>query len=441
MSGVAATLIRGDTAHRIVGLGRQNVTHEEQDAWEDCRLIIVDEISFASVNTFRTMDSKLRELMNNKYRPYGGLNVVFAGDYSQLEPVRAVTIYAGDDTPEFHSFLNCFLELDGMHRFKEDLEWGLLLRRFRAGHATREDINLINNTCCIENNEAPPGTRVATYYNKNRDAINTAVFEEYCRRNQPSDGSVMKNVILVFMDNLQMATGKRRYTHIRSNKVQRHFWEHVGEDDCHMGEQRGRVDPLLKLYPLCPVMETKNEDVSSGQANGTCSKVLQVELKFGEEAYPLELDSKIRVNAVFASQVECIHMEHENPDIEPQQYKVKPANLTFKAKLTVGTEEMYCSMKGTQFEFVSNSATTGHKLQGCTLRHLIVNDWRYAMNWPYVVLSRCRTMKGLHLIQKLKTDMSKYQASGRMLAMLQRFRRDKLITTPTQAEYTAMMSG
>ena len=74
---------------------------------------------------------------------------------------------------------------------------------------------------------------------------------------------------------------------------------------------------------------------------------------------------------------------------------MKAKRVSFQAKIKIGTEEMKVQMKGNQFSLVSNTATTGHKLQGCTVDSIFVTDWRYDGTWAYVVLSRVRTMKGL----------------------------------------------
>ena len=66
----------------------------------------------------------------------------------------------------------------------------------------------------------------------------------------------------------------------------------------------------------------------------------------------------------------------------------------------------------TQFPVISNIATTGHKLQGQTKKHLIVTSWNLrCKNWIYVVLSRVRTLDGLLLVNKLDDDLKKYQVS------------------------------
>ena len=59
-------------------------------------------------------------------------------------------------------------------------------------------------------------------------------------------------------------------------------------------------------------------------------------------------------------------------------------------------------MKVTHIPINCNISTTGHKLQGRSLDHLIVNSWAYKCpHWVYVVLSRVISLKSLILNEKL----------------------------------------
>ncbi|CAB9528348.1 helicase PIF1 [Seminavis robusta] len=233
MSGVAATLLHGETWHSAAGANRskKNVADNLCDEWKDTRMVIIDKISFASETDFKKMYEYTQILKENKFSPFGGLNMVFAGDYSQLEPVGRDPIYKhGDELPEFHMQLNTYIELDGRHRFRDDPEWGNRLFKFREGEATEEDIDYINTHCLISPQNIPPSDiQVACYGNKERDAINTAVFEEYCKNNQPVDGSVFKGAVMIFMDDLQMANQGGSLVYVRSNAVKRHFFSTCGE--------------------------------------------------------------------------------------------------------------------------------------------------------------------------------------------------------------------
>jgi hypothetical protein len=172
-------------------------------------LIIVDEISFASPGLIHKLQAHLRSLSGSMNKHYGGFNVVFAGDFYQLEPMKADPLFR-TNCAEFHQLINCFIELNGQHQFKDDPEWREILTRIRDGNCTVEDIQLNNRKCNIVNKRPPSGGKqVACPTNKQRDAINTAVFDQYCNENQPVDGTLMKCAILVLMDNLQMGTSKK----------------------------------------------------------------------------------------------------------------------------------------------------------------------------------------------------------------------------------------
>jgi hypothetical protein len=182
MSGVAATLIHGETTHMSMGLNRSSITPEMIEAWSDTRLVIVDECSFASADAVNTIEKHARDLKNMAFQYYGELNVVFAGDFSQLEPPCQEPLYSSKskNCPAFHSLLNAFVELDGCHRFKDDKKYGEIMRRFREGQVSSEDIIYINENCVINSTHFPESSvPVAVYRNRNRDAINSAMLEQY----------------------------------------------------------------------------------------------------------------------------------------------------------------------------------------------------------------------------------------------------------------------
>ena len=61
MTGVAATILLGETTHLAVYLNQQKPIQAEQvELWESTRLLIIDEISFASKEDFAEMHKKLR---------------------------------------------------------------------------------------------------------------------------------------------------------------------------------------------------------------------------------------------------------------------------------------------------------------------------------------------------------------------------------------------
>ena len=440
MSGVAATLLNGETTHSVLGLNRDTVQNEEAAEWADARLLIIDECSFASDSDFEKMHQHLKYLMRNHHRMYGGISVVFAGDYSQLEPVGRDPIYHEDKhCPEFHGALNCYIELDGKWRFLKDPNYGEIMKRFREGIPTYEDIDFLNKECLTVFKRPPPGIQVATYTNKDRDAINAAIFDDWTKVNDKHDGSVLTSACVVLMDDLYMNDSSKISVPVDSNLVKRHFYENCTESECNFGSNgRGRVDPCLKLYPDAPMMLTQNTDVARGEANGSRVYAKKIRLKGGEHPFVLRLKNGTKIQACYASQVDALILQHENEDISPRQFELTSQTFKFQCRMEVGAEELYVGIKATQFPLISNSCTTGHKLQGCTVASILANTWYYGANWAYVVLSRVKTMKGLHMRTPLSKDLSKYAKPDTMKRMLQGFKDSIAVTTIKDEEYVEM---
>ena len=67
MSGVAATLLHGETCHSVFGLNWKSLTEEEKDLMADTRLVIVDEVSFASDKVTEIMQLRFCEAFRELY--------------------------------------------------------------------------------------------------------------------------------------------------------------------------------------------------------------------------------------------------------------------------------------------------------------------------------------------------------------------------------------
>lgn len=108
-TGIAATHIEGVTIHSFSGIGiRDRITpfdlemmEQRKSLWqrfERARVLIVDEISMLS-GDFLDMCDKVCRHMRRKDVPFGGLQVVFSGDFFQLPPITkddAAPTYAFD---------------------------------------------------------------------------------------------------------------------------------------------------------------------------------------------------------------------------------------------------------------------------------------------------------------------------------------------------------
>ena len=440
MSGVAATILRGETTHKAVYLNQKKSIQPEQiEAWEETRMLIIDEISFAGKEDFAKMHENLSNLKQNLGTPYGGLHIVFAGDLRQLEPVSdkyksKKPVYA-ETCVEFKDWVNCYIELEGTHRFKDDPMWGRILLRFRNGTVTTDDIDKVNERIANRSTVIPKNIRYATYFNRDRDSINTALFEERCKARMADKGN-LDDSILILCDQIRVRTSDKTYQPFHNCRT---VWQNCGENDIKMSS--GRMDPLLRLYVGCRLMLTENISVKDGLANGTQAILIRIVLKHGVTTRQVNVANDLNVQAVYASEVSKIVLRHINDRISPHIFSIKTKSHSFKARvlkprsLSVTQDDRETlSMKASQIPTVINNATTGHKLQGSGVETLFVHSWSYVTNWVYVMLSRVKTRNGLFARHKLSKDLTKYQMPTLLIRMMSKFER-KAPTYWTEEEY------
>ena len=132
------------------------------------------------------LDRMLRRLRCEPNKPYGGINIIFIGDFHQLLPFGggAKALYS-TYCIHWHEWINAAVFLTNDHRFSEDRSYGELVKRFSNGTVTKEDIDLINtrllNDGCGNGGkiELPKDTSDICYAcgkNDERNSITTSIF-------------------------------------------------------------------------------------------------------------------------------------------------------------------------------------------------------------------------------------------------------------------------
>ena len=145
-TGIAATHIGGMTVHSWSGIGvRKTLTEQDLDEMstrerlvsriERTQVLIIEEISMLDAQTLNSVEAVCRTLKRRSV-PWGGMQVVFVGDFFQLPPVSR----AGEALSQF-SFLSrswqsanplvCYLS--EQHR-QEDKEFLSVLSAIRGGN-------------------------------------------------------------------------------------------------------------------------------------------------------------------------------------------------------------------------------------------------------------------------------------------------------------------
>jgi len=99
-----------------------------------------------SDSVLKKLDKKLKQIGNGA-RVYGGFSIIFSGDFCQLEPVcsnESKLLFSSLSSGLWDISINMAIILENNHRFKEDPEYGKMLKRMWNGDLTNEDRKQIN---------------------------------------------------------------------------------------------------------------------------------------------------------------------------------------------------------------------------------------------------------------------------------------------------------
>jgi len=407
-SNAAASLINGITIHSAALLNNKYVQMDlSTDVdWTLSKVLIIDEISMADKNLFRKLDKNLRILTGNRDLLFGGIHIVYGGDFMQLAPVQGTPIYSSFDDILWHQSLNAAVFLDVTnHRFKNDPNWGEILQRVQIGQPTDDDIQVMNERL-LSKVKLPDivdcdKTKIVygCYSNKQRNQITDACFLKYVMNNHPLFHTSMTPPETTLMIK-GIVTIHNRDVGPDFHKV---LWGTCGDDNI-VVSQTTRIDPCLKLIQGCPLMITTNTEKKRDLVKGMTASYVGVRWKDGKCPH-VEDYHGYKVNCGHVTDIECIilklHTNGKHVELQPEIFQ---PSIKFPGMNKKSVIKGYHIM---QFPVNQSLAVTGHKLQGTTVELLILAEINLTMNWLYVLLSRVTSLQGLYLMKPLKKSMFK----------------------------------
>lgn len=348
LTGVAALNIGGSTIHSWAGLGladedvdsvvRKAASNKKaRERIQNTGMIFVDEVSMASADLMNKIDAVLKNVRMNA-APFGGMQVIFSGDFLQLPPVfkgRGDQLTFAFNSNAWNNANVRSNHLTKLVRQDDKTAFASALQRIRYGELTGSDLQLLESR------------------------VNA-------RLDVPIDP------IKIFCKNLDIdAYNQAKYSSLQTQE-QVYICKDTGlEHYSKYFDKNCPAPPILRLKIGTQVMLLVNVDLEAGLVNGSIGVV--------DGFSPLGPIVKFT--------------NGERSIIDQNKWEVKEQELDLTGKMrykVVATRQ--------QLPLKLAWATSVHKQQGCTLDHAVVdlsNAFEYGQ--VYVALSRVKTLEGLSI--------------------------------------------
>jgi hypothetical protein len=153
-TGAAAVKIGGCTLHSAIGLSNdgkcRKVGKKSMDLWFNRQYLIIDEVSMMDAKLLGNLHTQLGKIKSDTDSNFGGVNILFAGDFLQLPTVSHLDVYLSDHTDNkirqanlhWHK-LNAVVVLKKQMGQAKDQRYAELLSRVGHRFPTDEDLRLL----------------------------------------------------------------------------------------------------------------------------------------------------------------------------------------------------------------------------------------------------------------------------------------------------------
>ena len=374
-TGIAAINIGGDTIHKFFHFPPHLLTPDDinirpNKLYESIDTLIIDEFSMVNANLLDAVDEMLRGNGEKPFEPFGGVQIIFFGDFFQLPPVvssqaeRAFFANEYNNNPWFFGskvfnrddFSYKIIELQENHRQNEQ-QFMDLLDNMRLGRQTQEQLDLLNSRFGADNHDISEYPIMLVPTNRKSDDYNAYKLDELDTK------------------------------------------EYVFEGKCEgeFPKERFPTLPQLHLKVGAQVMTIVNK-TGEGYVNGTIGKVISI----SDDMIRIEVDSREGRHTCDV----CRHTwENFRYHYVREEHRV--------AREKIGTF--------TQFPLKLAWSITVHKSQGLTFDAvtLDIGGNAFAPGLAYVAVSRCRSLEGLRLHSRIRPTDVKVDPHARQFYLSQ----------------------
>ena len=423
-TGTAAKHIGGNTTTTLFGFSTKKAD-KLQRKFEKVDTIIVDEVSMIGCSQLVKISKALSKgKCVDSCVPYGGVDIIFFGDFVQFPPVKDSPLYTGwNNNNKSNSRAAEITKQLGINLWKQvnkivllteqmrctDEAYRDILNRLRVGKCTDNDVQILNGRIVGHSVDITSivDTPIITPGNKLVMAVNELFVNHY---SQETKVYVSKAIDYIGRKSNKKQVPKRVANHIK-------HWANTAT--------RG-LPRELKLFIGMPVMVTNNIATELGITNGTTGFIRSIH--FRDE----EVISKESGYHEFEQPPEYVIVELE--DICMETLEGLPPN---HVPIFLKTESFQVRMPGKKksinvnrhhFPLVPRFSCTAHKSQGQTLRKVIVDlaplngkTKGIGIEFAYVPLSRVRRLEDLTILRPFDPMILKTSVNEGCKIMMEEF--------------------
>jgi ABC-type dipeptide/oligopeptide/nickel transport system ATPase component len=252
-TGAAAVKINGSTLHSAVGIPVETgdkereikvarVTDKQQLRWKELDYLIVDEVSMMDAKVMMQLNKTLNLLRGSnkehEVKPFGGVNMLFYGDFYQLPAVSKLDLWRTKlgrwrQGHDLWRSLNAVVMLTQQMRQAEDPRYAEAMGRVRIHKPSDEDIAMLNSRIGVSIPDSSLAPIIVRRHHV-RHALNLQKLQET---------AASHNISIV---------------HCKADVIANHGLSLHQIYSVIQGPKKTLADAVLSVVPNAPLMITKN---------------------------------------------------------------------------------------------------------------------------------------------------------------------------------------
>ena len=443
-TGAAALNIGGYTIHSLVMLPStsKQIMQQLRELWSPVKYFVIDEVSMIGARFLADISRRLQLAKGDTgaaaVNPFGGVNVIFTGDFGQLKPVEGPCLYNSQyiNHPNLQAIrgdtgvdklkgiflwrqVETIVHLTKNQRQASDPQYAAMLDRVRVGGGRAKH--------CVETGEISDLDLLLRHTLMNVAQEDPELLREFQEAPVIVGTRALRDIINARIIKHKSAEAGQKVTRLYSrDRVARKPVPKTLRDGLWKLPSSKTDDSLgiLPIFPGMKVMIRENIAFSRKLVNGAEGTVQSIVHEV--------------VDGVAYATVAYVHVPgagRVSDELEEDIVPVFPERAHFKCAMSVNGRKIVKQVSRLQLPLVPAYAYTDYKSQGKTLTHAIV-DLQSAMSLQgaYVMLSRVRSLRGLMLLRPFGAS----KVCGRLSQELRdEFRRISRLDQATKARFEA----